>query len=335
MSGDGLPGWVPGVLLLVLALLLVLVPYTGYGFLGSLVGLGGVALLVGWMEANRKWAAAARNLLVADGRAARADADAATRSREECFATLSHELRGPLSAILGWVRILRSGTLDEAASVRALETIARNAKGQARVINDLFDVSRIIRGTIRLNVRPVDLAILIRHAAESVQPEADARGVHLESRFVLMDGAVSADPARLQQVMENLFSNAIKFTPSGGRVTIGLRYDERQATITITDTGQGIRPDFLPHVFDRFRQANSAGGGVAGLGLGLAIVRHLIELHGGTVSAASDGQGQGAQFTVTLPLTLTADANDSGGSLKAEPDTAWRGNRLRTYQLLR
>jgi PAS domain S-box-containing protein len=234
---------------------------------------------------------------------ARAEAEAANRAKDEFLATLSHELRAPLNAMLGWARMLRGGKLDEATAARALETIERNAKLQSQLIADLLDVSRIISGKVRLTVRPVDLSQVIDVAVDAVHPAALAKSIRLESVLDRSAGPVLGDADRLQQVVWNILSNAVKFTPSGGRVDVRLEGDESEVRIRVHDTGRGIAPDFLPYVFDRFRQGSVLTTRThGGLGLGLAIVRHLIELHGGTVQAESPGPGAGATFTVRLPF---------------------------------
>lgn len=229
----------------------------------------------------------------------------ANRIKDEFLAVLSHELRSPLNSILGWSKLLRSRKLDEATISRALETIERNATMQTQLIEDLLDVSRILQGKTSLNVCPVDLALTIEAAINTVRLAAQAKSIEIESLIALTAGVVLGDPNRLQQVIWNLLSNAIKFTPSGGRVSIQLENNGKQAQIQVSDTGKGISAEFLPHVFEYFRQADSSTTRTqGGLGLGLAIVRHLVELHGGTVSASSLGVGQGATFTVTLPLKI-------------------------------
>ncbi len=229
----------------------------------------------------------------------------ANRLKDEFLATVSHELRTPLTAILGWARLLGGGQLDEATVTRALETIERNATAQAQLIDDLLDVSRIITGKLRLEVQPVDLAQVIATALDAALPAADAKGIRLERAFDAGASMVSGDPARLQQVVWNLFSNAIKFTPAGGRVEVKLERAGAHVEIVVTDDGQGISPHILPYVFERFRQADSSTTRAhGGLGLGLAIVRHLVEMHGGTVAAESAGVGHGATFTVRLPLVV-------------------------------
>ncbi len=226
----------------------------------------------------------------------------ALRARDEFLATLSHELRTPLNAMLGWTQLLRAGELDEAMTAVALEVIERNTKAQAQLIEDLLEVSRIITGKLRLDVQPVEIARVITDALESVRLTADAKEIALE--FVNRDDCVVAgDAHRLQQVVWNLLSNALKFTPKGGQVKVVLENVDSYTCICVQDSGQGIDSSFLPHVFERFRQADSSSTrSVDGLGLGLGIVRHLVELHGGSVRAESDGENRGATFTVSLPL---------------------------------
>jgi PAS domain S-box-containing protein len=249
-------------------------------------------------------ATALRNVaLFAAEQSARSAAEAANRMKDEFLATVSHELRTPLTAMLGWIWWLRRGPADEAAHERALETVERNARAQAQLVEDLLDVSRIVTGKLRLDVRPCDLRAVIDAAVESGRAAADAKGIALEMQLTDEPRMVSVDPDRLQQVVWNLLSNAIKFTPGGGRVTVTLEQRPAEARIVVADTGDGISPMFLPYVFDRFRQAEASSTRTyGGLGLGLAIVRHLVELHGGTVHAESAGLGQGTTFTVMLPV---------------------------------
>jgi PAS domain S-box-containing protein len=274
---------------------------------------------------ERKAAEEEREHLLASERAARGEAENANRMKDEFLATVSHELRTPLNAILGWAQLLRMarargpGELEDLP--HGLETIERNAKVQARIIDDLLDMSRVISGKLRLNVQPVDLPVVIGAAIESVRSAADAKGIVLKKRIELPETRINGDSARLQQIVWNLLSNAIKFTQRGGSVGVTLRgavemtadaaaMPSHSVEIEIADTGEGIRPDFLPHVFDRFRQADAtAARRHNGLGLGLAIVKHLVEQHGGTVRAASEGEGRGAAFTVSLPVA----APDAGG----------------------
>ena len=231
------------------------------------------------------------------------DAQEANRLKDEFLATLSHELRTPMTAILGWTHLMRAGQLDEKSFARALETIQRNAHSQTQLIDDLLDISRIITGKLRLDVRAVDLGDVIMAAADSLRPAAEAKEIRLQTLLDPAAGPISGDPNRLQQVIWNLLSNAIKFTPKGGRVQIRLERVNSHVEITVSDTGKGIAPEFLPHAFDRFRQADQTITRThGGLGLGLAIVRHLIELHGGTVHVFSAGEDQGATFTISLPL---------------------------------
>jgi PAS domain S-box-containing protein len=251
----------------------------------------------------QKQAEAERGVLLAREQAARADAEKANRIKDEFLATLSHELRTPLNAMLGWIRMLRARTLDPETSERAIETIDRNIQLLTRLVEDVLDVSRITTGTMRLEVRPVLLGPVIEAVVESVQPAARAKGIHLGVSLDASLGPVAGDAARLQQVVWNLVSNAIKFTGRDGRVEIHLEERASHAQIRVADTGKGIAPDFLPRVFDRFSQEDSSRTRAhSGLGLGLAIVRHLVELHGGTVSADSAGEGRGATFIVRLPL---------------------------------
>lgn len=235
----------------------------------------------------------------------RAEAEGANRAKDEFLSILSHELRTPLNAILGWSAMLRQRTLSEDKVLRALETIERNAKSQAQLIEDILDISRIITGKLRLQVRPVNLVPVIESAIESVRLAAEAKSIRLQSRLDSQAGLLLGDANRLQQVVWNLLSNALKFTPKDGRVEIRLQRVNSHAEITVSDTGLGISSDFLPFVFDRFRQHDSTTTrSYGGLGLGLAIVRQLVELHGGTVTVVSPGIGQGTTFTVTLPAMI-------------------------------
>jgi PAS domain S-box-containing protein len=237
---------------------------------------------------------------------ARLEAEAANRMKDEFLATISHELRSPLHSILGWVTLLREGTLGEQAKTRALETVERSARAQNRIISDLLDVSRIINGQLHLNVHTLEPASMIEAGVEGVRPAADAKGIRIQMMLDPKAGPISGDSDRLQQIVWNLVSNAIKFTPSGGLVQVRLERVDSHVEITVSDTGAGINPEFLPFVFDRFRQADSSSTRKAGgLGLGLAIVRHLVELHGGTVGAESEGVGKGAVFVVKLPLRIS------------------------------
>jgi signal transduction histidine kinase len=225
----------------------------------------------------------------------------ANRAKEDFLATLSHELRTPLNAMLGWTRLVRMGKLDRAAMTRALDTIERNAHVQEQLIADILDVSRIVTGKLRMALRPLDLEPVIDAAIDALRPAADAKGIVLECALT-HPGAVMGDPDRLQQVVWNLLSNAIKFTPSGGRVTLAMKREGANVLITVTDTGEGMPPTLVPFVFDRFTQGDgSLTRPHGGLGLGLSIARHIVELHGGEVNAHSEGPGEGSTFVVTLP----------------------------------
>lgn len=236
-------------------------------------------------------------------RAARMELERASRMKDEFLAVVSHELRSPLNAILGWARLLRTRTFDPQKTEQALAVIERNAQAQTQLIEDLLDISRIIRGAIRLDLRPTDLMSCIQAAIDTIRPAATTKSITIDVEFDPMLGFVASDPDRLQQIVWNLLSNAVKFTPAGGRVTIELKRVSSFAQIIVRDTGKGIPPDFLPHVFDRFRQADATTTRTqGGLGLGLAIVRNLVELHGWTIQVDSAGEGQGTTFTVQLPL---------------------------------
>jgi signal transduction histidine kinase/CheY-like chemotaxis protein len=234
--------------------------------------------------------------------AARSEAEAANRIKDEFLATLSHELRTPLTAIVGWTGLLRSGDFEGEMQEQALEAVERNAKTQAQLVDDLLDVSRIISGKLLLDVKDVELGLVVANAIDVVRPAAKAKGI----RITYNQGGrvlISGDVARLQQIAWNLLSNAIKFTPEGGNVRVNLERIASHIKLSVSDTGKGIAPEFLPHVFDRFRQADSTTTrNYGGLGLGLAIVRHLVELHGGTVDVESLGEGLGATFSATFPL---------------------------------
>jgi len=255
-------------------------------------------------ELGRRAAMALDNArLFSLAQAERQRAEEANRLKDDFLATVSHELRTPLTAMLGWMKMLRSGRLPVEKHAKALETVDRNAQAQAQLVEDLLDVSRIISGKLRLDIQSVELADIIQAALESVRPAADAKDIQLQPELGAGGGRVMGDGSRLQQVVWNLVSNAVKFSPGGSRVRVLLRREDGAAEVTVVDEGPGIPADFLPHLFERFTQLE---GGTTrrhgGLGLGLAIVRHLVELHGGTVRAASDGPGRGATFTVRLPL---------------------------------
>jgi signal transduction histidine kinase/CheY-like chemotaxis protein len=241
------------------------------------------------------------------------DLAAASHAKDEFLAVVSHELRTPLTALLGWVRLLRTGSPDAAKLQRGLDVIERNARAQASLIDDLLDVSRIVSGKMALDLRTLDLLPVVEAALDAVRPAAAARQVDLQCAVGPGDKAVRGDPNRLQQVVYNLLSNAIKFTPEGGHVELRLERAGRHVAITVSDTGIGMAQELLPHVFERFRQAGDASTRKhQGLGLGLAIVRHLVELHGGEVAADSPGEGQGAVFTVRLPVTALQPPGEAG-----------------------
>ncbi|MFZ0499647.1 MAG: hybrid sensor histidine kinase/response regulator [Steroidobacteraceae bacterium] len=243
-----------------------------------------------------------REELLARERLLRGHAEELSRLKDQFLATMSHELRTPLNAIFGWITLLRTGRLDEATQARALETIERNARAQKRLIEDLLDVSRIVTGKLGLELADVAPGRVLQGAIATMQPAAEAKDVRIVPALGEVTALVRGDPARLQQVVCNLLSNAIKFTAPGGRVDVELAMSGDQVQIVVADTGQGIKPEFLPHVFERFRQENgSLSRRHGGLGLGLAIVHHLVELHSGTVDAQSDGEGCGARFVVRLP----------------------------------
>ena len=247
-----------------------------------------------------------RNQILASERAARSQAERLSASKDEFLALLSHELRTPLNAILGWTQILQRGSSASADLANGLAVIERNVRAQTQLVNDLLDMSRIISGQMRLDVQPVMPYAFVQGAVESARPAADAGGVRLESILDPAAGPLSGDANRLQQVVWNLISNAIKFTPRGGRIKITLERVNSHIEVCVADSGVGIQPDFLPHVFERFRQRDATTTRRhGGLGLGLSIVKHIVELHGGTVAANSDGEGKGATFRVTLPVAVT------------------------------
>jgi PAS domain S-box-containing protein len=252
---------------------------------------------------ERKQAEIDRDQLLEREQEARQRAEAASRAKDEFLAIVSHELRSPLNAILGWSRLLRTRQLDAATAKRALEVIERNAQAQTQLIEDLLDISRIIRGNVRLFARPVKFATVIEAAVDTIRPAADAKAIQIQTQLGAVEGNVLGDPDRLQQIVWNLLSNAVKFTPEGGQVTVQLTETEAAAELMVRDTGKGIEAEFLPHVFERFRQAESSSTrSFGGLGLGLAIVRSLVELHGGTIAVESPGLEQGATFWVQIPL---------------------------------
>jgi signal transduction histidine kinase/ActR/RegA family two-component response regulator len=247
-------------------------------------------------------------------RSAREAAEESNRLKDEFLATVSHELRTPLTAILGWSRLLEGGTLDDSSAQQAVETIWRNAKAQAQIVDDILDVSRIITGNLSLDLHPIEVVPVVNNAINVVRPTADAKGIKIETYYDSTPSVISGDANRLQQVVWNLLSNAVKFTNSGGRVCVKVLQAGAAVEVSVSDSGQGIRKEFLPYVFDRFRQADSTTTRQhGGLGLGLAIARHLVEIHGGTIRAQSAGEDRGATFTIRLPLveaTTSADFVD-------------------------
>jgi signal transduction histidine kinase/DNA-binding response OmpR family regulator len=254
---------------------------------------------------QRKRVEAERENLLLREKSLREQAEIASRLKDEFLATVSHELRTPLNAIIGWGQILQAKNLGEKEKDSALETIYRNAKSQAQLINDLLDTSRLITGNLRLNLSPTPVVPVIEAALDVVRPAAEAKGITFSIAYNAKAETITCDPQRLQQMIWNLLTNAVKFTPAGGHVKVALEQTSDKIQIVVSDTGQGISAEFLPFVFDRFRQADSSSTRVHdGLGLGLAIVRHLAELHGGSIGVASGGLGKGSTFTITLPLSL-------------------------------
>lgn len=281
---------------------------------------------------ERKRVEAEREEMLRDAHAARAEAEHSSHSKGEFLATISHELRTPLSAILGWAHVLERGTFDPETVKHGLSAISRNARTQVQLIEDLLDMNRIESGQLRLDLQRIELGGVIAAAIDSALPAASAKGIGLRTVFGAATGEVMGDAARLQQVVGNLLNNAIKFTPAGGQVSVALSQSGQQAHIEVSDTGQGIEADFVGRVFDRFRQQDATiTRRHGGLGIGLAIVRHLVELHGGTVKVRSPGPGLGASFTVSLPLTLPpltsglapAGQVASSGEIAAQP-VEWR-----------
>lgn len=275
--------------------------------------------------AERKQAEEERAQLLVREQAARAEAEQANRTKDEFLATLSHELRTPLSAILGWSHLVRSGKLDEPQMSRAFETIERNARSQSQLIDDLLDVSRIITGKLQIDPRPVDLVGVIEASIDAVRPALEAKAIKFETTRTSEDCLVLGDQNRLQQIFWNLFTNAIKFTPEEGHVRVGITRVDSAVRVSVSDTGVGITREFLPYIFDRFRQADGSTTRVhGGLGLGLSIVKHLVQLHHGSVEVESHGKDQGSTFTVALPLASAASALAPETLADAEPD----GDRL-------
>ena len=245
--------------------------------------------------------------------AAREQAEAANRAKDEFLAVLSHELRTPLNAMLGWVRLLKTNRDSDEIFNKAVESIERSALTQTKFVEDLLDVTRIANGNIRLTKRPFTLNQIVQASVDGIRPAADAKSITLSYKADESDIAVFADPERIQQIVNNLMSNAVKFTDEGGEVSVTLDRSGDEARLVVRDTGQGIAPEFLPKVFERYKQANnSTTNRKGGLGLGLAIVKHLAELHGGSIAAESDGEGKGSTFTVRLPLSEATVALETG-----------------------
>jgi signal transduction histidine kinase/ActR/RegA family two-component response regulator len=270
-----------------------------------------------------------REQLLESERLARGEAERANRAKDEFVAMLSHELRTPLMAVMGWAALLRKSDCSNAAQVaKGVEIIERNARHQSQLISDLLDINRITAGKVRLDIQPVDLPLVIESALESVRPAAEAKGVRLERMVEAMDREVTGDPNRLQQVVWNLLSNAIKFTPRDGRVEVAVSRVGSCVQIAVSDTGEGIEPDLLPHLFERYRQADgSSTRRHSGLGLGLAIAKNLVELHGGSIYARSEGLGRGASFSVLLPVRLAAVLeSDTGARLHVQSVVALEAN---------
>jgi PAS domain S-box-containing protein len=258
----------------------------------------------------------ARSRLLSSEKLARSEAERANRLKDEFLATISHELRNPLNAIMGWAHMLRLGKLTDVNAERAVETIYRNAKSQAQLVADLLDVSRIISGKLRLDVRTVDLIYIINAAIDSIRPAAEAKGIRLQMMLDPAAAPISGDAGRLQQIVWNLLTNAVKFTPKGGRIQVKVQRVNSHVEIVVSDSGVGISKEFLPYVFDRFRQADASTTRIhGGLGLGLSIVRQLVDLHGGSVSVHSEGEGKGTTFTITLPFVGVVNNENEAESL--------------------
>jgi signal transduction histidine kinase/CheY-like chemotaxis protein len=270
---------------------------------------------------ERKQAEEARAEMLLREQAARADAEQANRTKDEFLATLSHELRTPLSAILGWSHLVRTGKLDEPQLSRAFETIERNARSQSQLIDDLLDVSRIITGKLQIEPRPVNLCAIVDDVLEGVRPAIEAKNIQIETGLEAAGSFVAGDANRLQQVFWNLLSNAIKFTPESGYVRVKVSQVGTEVLVSVSDSGIGIASEFLPHIFDRFRQADGSTTRVhGGLGLGLSIVKHLVQLHAGQVTVESGGQNQGATFIVSLPLASNVPADEIENGSAAKPE---------------
>jgi signal transduction histidine kinase len=254
--------------------------------------------------------------LYGNAETARAEAEDANRAKDQFLSVVSHELKTPLAAALGWLHVLRQGRHDLAT--RALETIERSMKLQSQLIDELLDISRVVTGRLRLDPRPVDFSRIVEVAIEMIRPEAAANGVRLEVNVDRLPGPIFGDPNRVQQIVSNLLGNAVKFTPADGSVSVRLEPVQGRAQLVVRDTGKGISKEFLPHVFEQFRQAEPVTTrDKRGLGLGLAITRHLVELHGGTIAVSSEGEGKGATFTVALPMSPYAASSPPAAQARA------------------
>ncbi len=277
-----------------------------------------------------------RDRLYASERAARQDAEEASRLKDEFLAVVSHELRNPLNAITGWASLMNTGRISGEQLTRATQTVLRNAKSLNQMIGDLLDVSRIVSGSMRLEVQPVELASVLESALEVIRPTAEAKGIRLQTRLDGLATTVSGDPDRLQQVMTNLLSNSVKFTPNGGRIRVHLRRVNSQAEIVVSDNGIGIDPEVMPFIFERFRQGDASSSRKhGGLGLGLAIARHLVELHGGIISARSGGLGMGAEFEMQLPIAEAPETLVVGDARSAHPSAPNGHHRMPSLEGLR
>jgi CheY-like chemotaxis protein/nitrogen-specific signal transduction histidine kinase len=278
-------------------------------------------------EANQQ-----RDKLLLDARVARAEAEMANRAKDDFLAVLSHELRTPLNAVFGYARLLQAKQLDEDGCARAVEAIVRNANAQVQLIDELLDVSRVVSGRLRLDLQSVDLSRVVEAAVDTVRPAAQSKGVRIHAVLDPDAGPIAGDPDRLQQVVWNLLVNAVKFTPTEGRIQVRLQRVNSHVEIVVSDTGEGIAPDVLPAIFDRFRQGDSSSTRRhGGLGLGLALVKHLVQLHGGTVVAHSEGVGRGATFLVSLPLSIAKLPSDESlwfHSMSGSRTTSAGGARL-------
>jgi signal transduction histidine kinase len=280
-----------------------------------------MALVLSAVVTERRQAEEERGLLLVLEQDARIDAEKANQIKDEFLATVSHELRTPLTAMLGWIKLLRDGNLNEETAGKAVEIVERNARAQAKLIEDLLDISRIVSGKLKLDIKMVNLKQVIEDAVEAERPEIENRAIQLRMIFDPVVKPILGDPSRLQQIVWNLLSNAIKFTPEAGRVEIRLERVETHVQIAVSDTGRGIAADILPYVFDRFFQAEGSGTKLrGGLGLGLAVVHHLVELHGGIVQADSPGLEQGATFTVKLPITISETSEEEPQRHKEHKD---------------